>query len=126
MADGSSMSASGLVSWGLFMATSVYGHVALKLATSESTADSGIRRAWDVATSPWTISGAAAWTISGLLWLLILDRFPLFEAMSISSLRYVLVALAAILILQEAATWTQLAGMILIAGGIFLIKHGQG
>ena len=114
------MAAQGAV-WLLFFASSVYGHVALKLATEDDGSE-GWERALALALDPWTLSGIASWCLSGVLWMAILDRSPLSEATSISALRYAFVILAAALVLHEALAPRQWVGIGLIAVGIALVK----
>lgn len=113
-----------VVIWALFFASSVYGHVAIKLGTGSGgeAPREGWARAWDLATSPWTISGVGAWCLSGLLWVAILDKTALSEAMSVSALRYALVILAGFVVLEESIGPRQWVGMGLIAVGIALVK----
>lgn len=117
--------------WGLFFASSVYGHVAMKLATGHDEAGSdgggGLLRAWALATDPWTVSGVASWCLSGALWVAILDGSSLSGAMSISALRYVLVVVAAFAVLHERVAPRQWLGVGLIALGIGLVTwKGEG
>jgi len=110
-----------VVIWALFFASSVFGHVAIKLGTAGDGGE-GWGRAWALATSPWTISGVGAWCLSGVLWVAILDKTGLSEAMSVSALRYALIILAAFALLGEPIGGRQWAGMALIAVGIGLVK----
>ena len=110
-----------LVIWVLFFATSVYGHVALKLAVGPGTL--GYRESLKVAaTSFWGWSTVIAWGLSCVLWLLAISRQKLLVASSVSSLSYVLICAAAWLWLGERVTTTQGVGIALIAAGIVLIK----
>lgn len=109
------------VCWIAFLASSVFGHVALKLATEGHELE-GSARMWAIASSPWTIGGVLSWVLSGVLWIVILDRNRLFEAMSTSSVRYVLVLAAAVLWLRESVSTRQLIGAALIAVGVFLVQ----
>ena len=114
------------LTWTLFFATSVYGHVAIKVATraGEGTRDPvpWLQRAGELAANPWTLSGVAAWCVSGVVWVAILEKSSLSQAMSVSALRYGLVILAAFSILGEDITGRQWLGMMLIAAGITLVK----
>jgi len=57
-----------------------------------------------------------------VLWVAILDKTGLSEAMSVSALRYALIILAAFALLGEPIGGRQWAGMALIAVGIGLVK----
>jgi drug/metabolite transporter (DMT)-like permease len=54
--------------------------------------------------------------------MLALSRHRLVFANGLSSLRYVLVGLAAWAVLGERLTWSQVFGMALIAAGLLLIR----
>ena len=106
--------------WLLFFATTVYGHVALKVAVDQAPGDTrqAIRA---VVASGWGWSACSAWCLSCLLWAAALSKHPLVQANALSSLRYVFIGLAAWVLLGEQFTWTQAAGAALITVGILLI-----
>jgi uncharacterized membrane protein len=108
--------------WVLFIATSVYGHVALKLGTATAEGETEKMYWARVGEDPWTLTAIAAWIGSGLLWVLLLRESKLFETVSVSTLRYVLIVLAAAVFLHESVEKRQLVGMVLIAAGVFLVK----
>lgn len=104
--------------WALCLATTVYGHIALKLAMSGRS-----ERAVDLLRglfTPWAVSGVLAWCVSSLLWLRVLSRQTLFAASSVSALKYVLLALASTVVLREAVSARQWAGFAFIAVGVWL------
>jgi uncharacterized membrane protein len=111
-----------LALWALFFATSVYGHVALKLAVAP-VADGGYGRVlWACVTDFWGWSAVFAWGVSCALWALTLSRHELMTANAISSLRYALTCVAAWAFLSEGIGWQRAAGMLLIGIGIVLVK----
>ena len=107
--------------WLLFFATTVYGHVALKVAVDRTTQDEA-RRVFSALADLWGWSACLAWGASCLLWMLALSRHQLVFANGLSSLRYVLIALAAWALLGERVTWPQMFGMALIAVGLLLVR----
>jgi drug/metabolite transporter (DMT)-like permease len=107
--------------WLLFFATTVYGHVALKVAVNRTAQDEA-RRVLSALGDVWGWSACAAWGASCLLWMLALSRHRLVFANGLSSLRYVLIALAAWALLGERMTWPQLFGMALITAGLLLVR----
>jgi uncharacterized membrane protein len=112
-----------VVIWALFFATSVYGHVALKLAVGRGAGDGSYRRALvAAATSFWGWSAVAAWTLSCVFWVMALARQQLLTAASISALSYALLCAAACAFLGEPVTRPQVVGVALIVAGIFLVK----
>jgi uncharacterized membrane protein len=108
--------------WIVFVLTSVYGHVALKLGASALEGEQEARFWMRIADNPWVLSAVGSWIVSGLLWVMIVRHTKLFEAMSISSLRYALVCIAGMLFLHEAIDRRQALGMVLITAGVLLVK----
>jgi uncharacterized membrane protein len=107
--------------WAIFFASSVYGHVALKLAVTGPHAN--YREAlWSAATSFWGWSTVAAWGLSCLMWVLAISNQKLLVAGSISSLSYALICGAAWIFLGERVSVTQCIGIGLIMVGIVLVK----
>ena len=108
--------------WGLFFATSIFGHVALKRGAG-SGEDYDLRAGTSVFFTVWGISALLSWAISCWLWAVLLTRHTLFAANSVSTLLYVFLCLAAFLFLKENISAKELAGMVLIAGGVWLVSH---
>lgn len=110
-----------LIYWALYFATSVYGHVALKVAVRGAPEHStlGVLRS---GTSAWGLTAYLAWGVSCACWMLVLARSTLLRANSVSSLGYVFISACAILFLGEAITWSRAVGAGLIALGILLIR----
>jgi drug/metabolite transporter (DMT)-like permease len=104
--------------WILFFGTTVYGHVALKLAVDRA----GTGRVLAALASAWGWSACLAWAASCLLWMLTLSRHRLVFANGLSSLRYVLIALAAWVVLGERMNGWHVLGMALITAGICLVR----
>ncbi len=74
--------------------------------------------------SPFTIGGLAAYGVAAICYILALKRIPISIAFPTVALSYVLVAIAAHLLWQEALGWQQFAGIALIAAGI-LVLHAS-
>jgi uncharacterized membrane protein len=106
--------------WLLFFASSVYGHIAFKFVSTEEHAAFSV---WRILFSFWGVTASAAWTLSGLLWLLILSKNPLLTANSISALRYALIALAAVMLFKETLSIEQGVGIVLIMAGIYFVAQ---
>jgi drug/metabolite transporter (DMT)-like permease len=107
--------------WLLFFGTTVYGHVALKIAVDRAGTGPGHHTLGALA-SPWGWSACLAWAASCLLWALTLAHHRLAFANSLSALRYVLIALAAWAVLGERLCLSHVAGMILIGLGVLLVR----
>lgn len=100
--------------WGLFFATTVWGHVAMKLAVDRA---SGVVSA---ALSPFGMTAILSWGASSILWMLVLRKSPLFQASTLSALRFVLVLAAAMVMTKKVPSTNSLIGAALIAVGVWL------
>jgi drug/metabolite transporter (DMT)-like permease len=103
-----------LLIWVLYLATDVYGHVALKAASETQNLQ-------HVLFSPLGLSAGLAWVMSAMMWILILSKHPLLTANSVSTLTYALIAASAWLFFGEAIKLLKLLGMLLICVGIYLV-----
>jgi multidrug transporter EmrE-like cation transporter len=110
------------VVWALFFAMTVYGHTALKLAAGDGGAYD-YRRALGVLADFRGWTAMLAWTLSGLVWTVLLTRNSLLAANSISAFRYVLICLAAWLVLDEKVRAPHVIGIAFIAAGISLLNR---
>lgn len=108
--------------WGLFLATTVYGHVALKFATGQ-TSQFSYARAGHALLPFWGGSAAIMWIGSTLLWAVIITRTSLQTANAITALRYLLISFAAWLWLGESLSASQIIGLCLITIGVWLCAH---
>jgi drug/metabolite transporter (DMT)-like permease len=108
--------------WLLFFATTVYGHVALKFAVDRAEPGDFRRALVAALVDHWGWSACLAWGVSCVLWAAVLSRQTLLQANAVSSLRFVLICLAACVLLGESLNRTQTLGMALIAAGILLVR----
>ena len=97
----------------------VVGQLLLKTG-AERTADGVLAQFLD----PFTLGGLAAYGLAAIFYILAIKRIPVSIAFPSVSLSYVLVAIAAHLLWQEALGWQQFAGIGLIAAGI-LVLHAS-
>jgi drug/metabolite transporter (DMT)-like permease len=112
---------SGALAWGGYFAGSVFGHVALKRAAGTGgTYD--LARSVTALGSPWGIAAMLAWAVSAWAWTFALTRHRLIDANAISALRVVLGAAAATLWLGERAGSREIAGTLLVAAGVWLLR----
>lgn len=74
--------------------------------------------------NPFIIGGLAAYGLGAIFYILAIKRIPVSIAFPSVALSYVLVAIAAHLLWQEALGWQQFAGIGLIAAGI-LVLHAS-
>jgi multidrug transporter EmrE-like cation transporter len=71
------------------------------------------------------LSGLAAWMASTACWLYVLRVAPLSRAYGLSSLTYVLVPLAGVLLLGEQVRRVHVLGMALILAGVACLLRGD-
>jgi drug/metabolite transporter (DMT)-like permease len=103
--------------WSLFFATTIWGHVAMKVAVDRNASLLG------AATSAWGITAVLAWGASSVLWMLVLAKQSLFRASTVSSLRYVLVVAAAVIMTRRAPSVQSVIGAVLVAIGVSLARE---
>jgi drug/metabolite transporter (DMT)-like permease len=111
-----------LISYGALAAAilvGVVGQLLLKTG-AERTADGVLAQFLD----PFTLGGLAAYGLGAIFYILAIKRIPISIAFPSVALSYVLVAIAAHLLWQEALGWQQFAGIGLIAAGI-LVLHAS-
>lgn len=74
--------------------------------------------------SPYIVGGLAAYGLAAICYIVAIKRIPVSIAFPSVALSYVLVAIAAHLLWNEALGWQQFAGIGLIAAGI-LVLHAS-
>lgn len=113
--------ARGLVAWGLYLAGSVFGHVALKRATGAG-GSYDVERSFAALGSAWGIAALLAWMTSAWAWTLALTRHDLIVANAGSALRVVLCTAAAGLWLGERCGGREALGTLLVAAGVWVLR----
>ncbi len=76
-----------------------------------------------VVTSWYVIGGFTSYALSAVLWILILSRAELSWAFPMVSLSYVITALLAPYLLNEAFSIQRFAGILVICAGVFLVSR---
>ena len=74
--------------------------------------------------NPMTMAGLLIYGLASIAYITALHRIPVSIAFPSVAASYAIVALLAHVLWQEPLGWSQLGGIALIAGGIFLINHG--
>jgi drug/metabolite transporter (DMT)-like permease len=111
------------VLWVLYFVTSVLGYVGMKFAAEAMRGlPSDLSSLWRPFIHPWGIVAMGAWLVSGIVWPWILSRDTLAWANALSSLRIVLIAMAAAYIVGEVVTARQWMGALFILVGVALSK----
>ena len=71
------------------------------------------------------LAGLAAWAASTICWLYVLQVTPLSRAYLLSSLTYLVVPLASVLLFGEQLRRLHAVGMVLIIAGVACLLHGD-
>lgn len=79
--------------------------------------------AFKIATSPFIVLGLIVYVISVSLWLLVLSRVPVGIAYPMTSLAYIFNVVGAYLIFSEQINLVQIAGILVIILGVYLIAQ---
>ena len=79
--------------------------------------------AMKVVSSPFIVLGMIIYVISVSLWLLVLSRVPVGIAYPMTSLAYIFNVLGAYIIFSEQITLIQIAGILVIILGVYLIAQ---
>jgi drug/metabolite transporter (DMT)-like permease len=111
-----------LISYGALAAAILIGVAGqLLLKTGALRTADGV---WAQFLDPFTIGGLVTYALAATCYIVAIKRIPVSIAFPSVALSYVLVAIAAHLIWQEALGWQQFAGIGLIAAGI-LVLHAS-
>jgi drug/metabolite transporter (DMT)-like permease len=105
-----------LLIWLLYFITDIYGHIALKMASNQSSLMA-------ILFTPWGITAGLSWVVSGISWTLVLSKSPLLSANTISALTYVFISLAAVVFFKEQLTLSKAVGMLLVFAGVYLVNR---
>jgi multidrug transporter EmrE-like cation transporter len=76
-----------------------------------------------VATNPCIIMGLLSYVISVIVWMLVLSRIPVGLAYPMVSIGYIVTAIMAYFLFQEDLSVTQIIGILVIIGGVYLITR---
>ena len=101
----------------LAIVSGVIGQVLLK---SGAGADSFLRQML----APHTLIGLFFYGVAAILYIIVLRKIPVSVAFPSVSLSYVVVAIFAHLVWHEPLGFYQIAGLVLIVGGVILINQG--
>jgi len=71
--------------------------------------------------NPYLFGGLISYALSALIWLFVLQRFPLSVAYPAISLTYIIIVILSYFLFQEPLTYIKLSGVILIISGVFLL-----
>lgn len=103
------------------MALAVFGQLLLKQGVSSSSLSPTLSAIMRTLLLPKVFLGLAAYGVSAIVWLFVLQKFPLSVAYPAVSLTYVAIVILSFLLLQEPLTFLKMVGVSLIIVGTFLI-----
>lgn len=79
---------------------------------------------WKIATNWYILGGLSCYVCSFIFWLMTLSRMDVSLAYPLSSVGYVVTAIASYFILQENISLAKIAGIIVIIMGVYLVSRG--
>lgn len=103
------------------MALSVGGQILLKRGVLASSLAPNLSSVINTVFTPLVFSGLLLYGLSAIIWLFVLQRFPLSVAYPAFSLTYVAVVILGPFLLGEPITAFKVAGMVLIVSGVFFL-----
>jgi drug/metabolite transporter (DMT)-like permease len=114
--------AAAVAAWTGLVLCETLAQVALK-AAGDSLGDVPLDAAWllAVATNPWAIAGVLGYLGSFVSWMVVLDRMPLSLGFPLTSVCYITVAAASVVLFGEVVGLVRGAGIGLIMLGVAII-----
>lgn len=107
------------------VAFSAAGQLLLKSGAQQLAGFGGIEFLLAAARDARVLSGLAAWGASAMCWLYVLQVAPLSRAYALTSLTYVLVPAAGVLLFGETVRRVHGVGMALILMGVVCLLYGD-
>ena len=103
------------------MVLAVIGQFLLKKGVLASTLIPTFESIFKTLLSPLVLAGFLAYGVSSVIWLFVLQKFPLSVAYPALSLTYVAIVILSIVFLKEPFSPPKIAGIILIIFGVYLL-----
>jgi len=103
------------------MALGVAGQLLLKRGVVASSLTPNIGSVLSTVFSPLVFTGLLLYGISAIIWLFVLQRFPLSVAYPSLALMYVVVVILSFFLLKEPLTFYKISGILLIVLGVYLL-----
>lgn len=107
------------------VALSATGQLLLKAGARQLAGLGGLEFLLAAARDPRVLSGIAAWTASTICWLYVLRVAPLSRAYGLTSLTYVLVALASVVVLGERIRGGHALGIAFVVAGVACLLSAE-
>jgi multidrug transporter EmrE-like cation transporter len=102
---------------------SVIGQLFLKKGVSSSNLSFNLPSIIKTFFTPEVFFGFVLYGLSAILWLFVLQKFPLTVAYPFLSLTYVIILIAGVFWLQEPLSFIKVVGVILILLGVVLVNR---
>ncbi len=99
----------------------VVGQLLLKKGVLSTTLSPNLTSIFKTIFTPYIFSGLATYGLSAVIWLFVLQKFPLSIAYPTLSLTYVLIVILSFFVFNEPITYTKVVGMILIIFGVYFL-----
>jgi drug/metabolite transporter (DMT)-like permease len=117
-----SLTPAALAAWTALVLFETLAQVALK-AGGDTLGDAPLDLSWvlSAATNPWVLAGILGYVGSFVSWMVILDRIPLSLGFPLTSVCYVTVTAASVLLFHEEIGWLRGGGIALIILGVIVI-----
>lgn len=103
------------------MLLAIVGQVFLKKGVLASHLSLNLNTILSTIFSPLTFIGFLFYGISSIIWLFVLQKFPLSVAYPALSLTYIAIVLISVFIFKEPLTTSKVAGIVLIMLGVFML-----
>lgn len=103
------------------MTLAIIGQFFLKKGVSMSTLSPNLLSIIKTLFTPFVLFGLAMYALSTIVWLFVLQKFPLSVAYPSLALTYIVVVLLSALILKEPLTAIKVFGVVLIFSGVFCL-----
>lgn len=117
-----SLTPTAVAAWAALVLFETLAQVALK-AGGDALGDAPIDVDWllSAAANPWVLAGVLGYVGSFVSWMVILDRIPLSLGFPLTSVCYVTVTAASVLLFHEEIGWLRGAGIALVVVGVMVI-----
>lgn len=103
------------------MSLAILGQFFLKKGVLASTLTPNIESVIKTLFSPYVFIGFLTYGISSIIWLFVLQKFPLSVAYPALSLTYLVIVILSFLFLKEPITSIKIAGVLLIILGVYFL-----
>ncbi len=105
----------------LSMAIALVGQLLLKKGVTDSSLAFNLPSVIKTIFTPFVFFGLFSYGLSAIVWLFVLQRFPLSTAYPALSLTYVVIIILSFFIFNEPVSLSKIAGVIFIIAGVYFL-----